>query len=109
MAGSKVHGRARPGEDEQQQHEHAQEAEGFLFAPRDVAPWQIEGKDDLHGIGYSGMQEQAVLGSQGATKALYGMSGQVSSTVMPLFLFLCCHTNLAVCVWQLYSPIQTGL
>lgn len=54
-------------------------AEGFLFAPHDTAPWQFEGKDDLHGIGYRGMQEQAVLASQHGTKSLYGMSGHVSS------------------------------
>ena len=79
VVGAKVYGCARPGEDEEQQPEYARVAEGFLFAPRDTAPWQFEGKDDLHGIGYSGMQEQAVLASQGGTKALYGMSGHVSS------------------------------
>ena len=53
-----------------------------MFAPKDIAPWQYVGKDDLHGIGYSGMQEQSVLGAVKATKALYGMSGQVSCGVM---------------------------
>ena len=52
-------------------------AEGFLFAPSDVTPWEATGKDDMHGIGYRGMQEQHVLGARKATKALYGMSGEV--------------------------------
>ncbi len=52
-------------------------AEGFLFAPTDVTPWEAVGKDDMHGIGYRGMQEQNVLGARKATKALYGMSGEV--------------------------------
>ena len=52
-------------------------AEGFQFAPQDVAPWQFEGKDDMHGIGYKGMEEQEVLRAQRSTKALYGMSGAV--------------------------------
>jgi len=41
VAGSKVYGCARPGEDEQQQHEHVQEAEGFLFAP---LPGRLKGR-----------------------------------------------------------------
>ena len=49
----------------------------FLFAPKDVKPWEFEAKDDVHGIGYSGMQEQSVLSTQQTSKALYGMSGQV--------------------------------
>lgn len=53
------------------------EAEGFLFAPSDVTPWEVEGKDDVHGIGYSGIADQQVLGSRKATTALYGMSGKV--------------------------------
>lgn len=67
-----------PGEqDEVESHSLPKEAKGFMFAPKDIAPWQFEGKDDLHGIDYSGMQEQSVLGSVKATKALYGMSGEV--------------------------------
>ena len=58
---------------------HPREAEGFLFAPRDVTPWQFEGKEDMHGIGYSGMEEQRVLKAQRATRSLYGMSGEVIS------------------------------
>ncbi len=53
------------------------EAEGFLFAPVDITPWEATGKDNMHGIGYRGMQEQHVLGARKATKALYGMSGEV--------------------------------
>ena len=53
------------------------EAEGFLFAPSDVTSWEVEGKDDMHGIGYRGMANQHVLGSRKATSALYGMSGKV--------------------------------
>ena len=52
-------------------------AEGFMFAPRDVTPWQFEGKEDMHGIGYRGMEEQAVLKARGSTKSLYGMAGEV--------------------------------
>ena len=65
-------------EESVESHSVPDEAKGFMFAPKDTAPWQFEGKDDLHGIGYSGMQEQSVLGSAKATKALYGMSGEVS-------------------------------
>ena len=57
------------------------EAEGFLFAPSDVAPWEVEGKDDVHGIGYSGIADQQVLGSRKATTALYGMSGKVGVAI----------------------------
>ena len=71
-----------PGEqDEVESHYLPKEAKGFMFAPKDIAPWQFEGKDDLHGIGYSGMQEQSVLGSVKATRALYGMSGEVRCVV----------------------------
>lgn len=60
------------------------EMEGFLFAPSDVTPWEAEGKDDMHGIGYRGIQDQAILGSRKATKALYGMSGEVGVTLCML-------------------------
>lgn len=74
----KMYGCYLPGEqDEVESHYLPKEAKGFMFAPKDIAPWQFEGKDDLHGIGYSGMQEQSVLGSVKATRALYGMSGEV--------------------------------
>ena len=52
-------------------------AEGFQFAPRDTASWQATGKEDVHGIGYRGMEEQTVLSAQSASRALYGMSGEV--------------------------------
>ena len=75
---NKVYGCTFPGEqDTSESHFMPKEAKGFMFAPKDTTPWQFEGKDDLHGIGYSGMQEQSVLGSVKATKALYGMSGEV--------------------------------
>lgn len=64
-------------QDETESHYLPKEAKGFMFAPKDITPWQFEGKDDLHGIDYSGMQEQSVLGSVKATRALYGMSGEV--------------------------------
>ena len=61
------------------------EAEGFLFAPSDVTPWEVEGKDDSHGIGYSGIAEQKVLGSRKTTKALYGMSGEVGVALAGMY------------------------
>ncbi len=66
-----------PGADSTDDSAYPQQAEGFLFAPRDTTPWQFEGKDDRHGIGYSGMEEQTVLKAQTATGSLYGMSGEV--------------------------------
>ncbi len=56
---------------------YPKEAEGFLFAPSDVTPWEVEGKDDMHGIGYHGIRDQGVLGARKSTKSLYGMSGEV--------------------------------
>ena len=53
------------------------QAEGFLFAPQDTAPWKYSGKDNMHGIGYQGIQESEVLGGTSLSKAVYGMSGQV--------------------------------
>ena len=50
---------------------------GFWFAPRDICPWEFEGRDDLHGIGYSGMEDREVLGRRETTRALYGMKGEV--------------------------------
>lgn len=52
-------------------------AEGFMFAPRDATPWHFEGKDDVHGVGYRGMERQSVLRSNKSTRSLYGMSGEV--------------------------------
>ena len=75
--GKKVYRCCLPDEQEAEHHNLPDEAKRFMFAPRDIAPWQIEGKDNLHGIGYSGMQEQSVLRSNKATKALYGLSGEV--------------------------------
>ncbi len=78
VLGPRVYGCAIPGAGSvADSAHHPKEAEGFLFAPRDVTPWQFEGKDDTHGIGYSGMEEQAVLKAQRATQSLYGMSGEV--------------------------------
>ena len=56
---------------------HFKAAEGFMFAPKDVTPWQFEAKDDMHGIGYRGIQDMGVLSTQQSTKSLYGMSGAV--------------------------------
>ena len=73
-----MYGCALPGaEEEEEDSSFPRGAEGFQFAPHDVTPWQFEGKDDMHGIGYRGMEEQEVLRAQKSTKALYGMSGQV--------------------------------
>ena len=52
-------------------------AEGFMFAPRDSTSWHFEGKDDLHGVGYRGIEQQGVLRSNKSTRSLYGMSGEV--------------------------------
>ena len=62
-------------------------AESFQFAPRDVTPWQAEGKDNLHGIGYSGMEGLGVLAGRQTTGALYGMSGEVCVCVCFPFPF----------------------
>lgn len=77
--GAKVYGCALPGSEGSGEPQilYPQQAEGFLFAPRDVAPLQFEGKEDIHGIGYSGMEERGVLHSQKTTRALYGMMGEV--------------------------------
>lgn len=72
-----MYGCSLPGADSVEDPTYPKEAEGFRFAPRDITPWQFEGKDDLHGIGYSGMEERAVLRADKATKSLYGMSGEV--------------------------------
>ncbi len=52
-------------------------AEGFMFAPRDSITWDFEGKDDLHGLDYRGMEEQGVLVAHKSTKGLYGIRGEV--------------------------------
>ena len=54
-----------------------QEMQGFLFAPHDVHIQQFKGKDDLHGIGYQGMEERVVLGGRETDRAVYGMRGEV--------------------------------
>ena len=54
-----------------------EEVQGFLFAPRDVRVRQFEGKDNLHGIGYRGMEERGILGGKETSRALYGMRGEV--------------------------------
>ena len=52
-------------------------ARDFLFAPHDVAPWQFVAKDNTHGIGYQGMEQQSVLQERGVSRSIYGMSGKV--------------------------------
>ena len=87
----KTYGCSLPGEGGQPEpHGVPEEAKGFMFAPKDTVPWQFEGKDDLHGISYSGMKEQSVLASAKATKALYGMSGEVGSNIASLDVSLAC-------------------
>ena len=54
------------------------EVRGFTFAPRDVRLCQFEGKEDLHGIGYRGMEERAVLSGKETKRAVHGMRGEVS-------------------------------
>ena len=56
-------------------------AEGFMFAPQDSSPWEFSGKDDLHGLGYRGMEERGVLAPRKSTKALYGMRGEVIGAI----------------------------
>lgn len=70
----KVYGCSLPGQEQTtvlSDSSYPEAAEGFLFAPSDVTPWEATGKDDVHGIGYRGMQEHNVLGARKATKALY--------------------------------------
>ena len=54
-----------------------EELQGFSFAPQDVSLRQFEGKDDMHGIGYRGMEESGVLTARKTKKAVHGMSGEV--------------------------------
>lgn len=72
-----MYGCSLPGEDRGHDSSYPKEVEGFLFAPSDITPWEAEGKDNMHGIGYRGIQDQLILGSRKATKSLYGMSGEV--------------------------------
>ena len=57
----------------------SQEGAAVLLAPRDVRPWLAEPKDDLHGIGYSGIQEDRVGEMKGKARStgVHGISGQV--------------------------------
>ncbi len=74
----KVYGCATPGDVQDEVTTVPKEAEGFLFAPSDVPSWEVGGKDDEHGIGYSGIvADKQILGSRKTTAALYGMSGEV--------------------------------
>ena len=54
-----------------------EEARDFMFAPRDVTPWHFQGKEDLHGLNYRGMEESRVLAGRETRKAVYGMRGEV--------------------------------
>ena len=68
-----------------------EEVRGFAFAPRDVRLRQYEGKEDLHGIGYRGMEERAVLSSKETKKAVHGMRGEVSNqrNGHPVYTIIC--------------------
>lgn len=81
-----MYGCSLPDQGEEGASSYPKEAEGFLFAPVDVTPWEAEGKDDMHGIGYRGIQDQQILGSRKTTKALYGMSGEVGVALVGVVL-----------------------
>ena len=74
-----MYGCALPNQEEEEAEEgvEVEAARGFMFAPHDVAPWQFVAKDDNHGIGYQGMEQQDVLQSKGMSHSVYGMSGKV--------------------------------
>ena len=72
----KVYGCHLPGEEK----EH-------LFAPRNTSSWVYQGKDNLHGIDYSGMTQEC-FSSEQYNKGIYGMSGQVSMLLLLLLLLL---------------------
>ena len=55
-----------------------------LFAPRNTSTMVYKGKDNLHGIDYSGMTQEC-FSSEQYNKGIYGMSGQV---IMLLLLFI---------------------
>ena len=55
-----------------------EELRDFSFAPRDVSLRQFVGKEDLHGIGYRGMEERSVLAARETRRTVHGMSGEVS-------------------------------
>ena len=38
-------------------------AAGLTFAPKDVTPIDFKGKDNLHGLDYSGINPRSALGS----------------------------------------------
>ena len=57
-------------------------AAGLTFAPKDVAPLDFQGKDDVHGLGYSGINPRAALG--GGTAGA-GRGGSSTSTRFTLF------------------------
>lgn len=86
--GKKVYGCPLP--DEERKSAFPKEAEGFLFAPSDVKSWEFEGKDDMHGIGYRGIQEEGLLATRKSTKALYGMSGEVGVACITAYDLLAC-------------------
>ena len=56
----------------------SKDSDKFLFAPGDIRPWILVAKDDLHGIGYSGIMEERIEGMRGQNRSsgLYGMFGQ---------------------------------
>ena len=91
LAGPKVYGCSLPGQDDVGADlQSVDESTGgeFLYAPKDVKSWEFEAKDNVHGLGYSGMQEQAVLSTQQTSKALYGMSGQVQGCGLDTMLIV---------------------
>ena len=47
-------------------------AEGFIFTPHDSTSWHFEGKDDVHSVGYRGIEQQGVIQSNKSTRSLYG-------------------------------------
>ncbi len=44
-------------------------AAGLTFAPKDVNPVDFLGKDDVHGLGYSGINPRTAFGSTGKVQS----------------------------------------
>ena len=95
------------------------EGTAVLLAPLDVRPWLAEAKDDRHGIGYSGIQEDRVGEMKGKARStgVHGLFGQVETNhththththtqllklIMILFF---CHC-LSVLVWDLIVLVE---
>ncbi|KAJ8407905.1 hypothetical protein AAFF_G00269490 [Aldrovandia affinis] len=66
-AGAKVYGLPPKGSEESEEEEDEYVPENVTFAPKDVTPIDFTPKDDLHGLGYRGLNpQQALMGGSGA-------------------------------------------